>query len=259
MFYALATGKIDTGNLEFVHELHDIETLNQAAREGEYEVTAVSIHAFAYLHERYALLSSGASMGEGYGPLLVSARALSVEDLHHCTIAVPGERTSALLALKLFQPEFQYRVVSFDQIISAVRNREVDAGLIIHEGQLAYPTYGLHAMLDLGRWWMDTRGLPLPLGGNAVRRDLGPERICTLSRLLKESILYGLEHRDEALSHALQFGRGLDLQQADRFVSMYVNERTVDYGKDGRKAVQQFLDQGYEAGLIPHQVTVDFV
>lgn len=259
MFYALAAGKIDTGDLEFVHELHDIETLNQAAREGKYEVTAVSIHAFAYLYQRYALLSSGASMGEGYGPLLVSAKALPLGQLGRYCVGVPGERTSAFLALRLFEPEFQYQVIAFDQIVSAVQRGQVDAGLIIHEGQLIYRKLGLHKMLDLGVWWTEMTGLPLPLGGNVVRRDLGSQTISTVSLLLKESIRYALEHRHEALQYALSFGRGLDSQQADEFVSMYVNQRTLEYGEAGRKAVQEFLDRGYDAGLIPDRVTVEFV
>ena len=208
MFYALAAEKIDTGDFRFVHELADIETLNRAAQEGKYEVSAVSIHAFAYLHERYALLDTGASMGEGYGPLLVAPREISLEDLPHCTVAVPGEKTSAFLTLKLFEPKLRYRTLPFDQIIPALQRGEVDAGLLIHEGQLVYGEYGLRGILDLGIWWKETVGLPLPLGGNAVRRDLGAETMRKISRILKEGIRYGLEHREEALQYALEFGRG---------------------------------------------------
>lgn len=259
MFYALAKGKIDTGEFEFVHKLDDIEALNQAALEGKYEVTAVSIHAYAYLHERYALLSCGASMGEGYGPILVSSVPFSADQLSEHNIGVPGERTSALLALKLFQPDFEYRVIPFDQIIPSVQSQEVDAGLVIHEGQLTYLGDGLHKVLDVGEWWLKTTGLPLPLGGNVIRRDLGKDTIDQVSRLIKESIQYGLSHREEALAHALQFGRGLDSGQADKFVGMYVNERTLDYGEDGKRAVRLLLDRGHEAGIIPHRMEVDFI
>ncbi len=259
MFYALAKGKIDTGEFEFVHELDDIEALNQAALEGRYEVTAVSIHAYAYLHERYALLTCGASMGEGYGPILVSSVPFSTDQLSEHSIGVPGERTSALLALKLFQPNFEYRIIPFDQIIPSVQRQEVDAGLVIHEGQLTYLGDGLHKVLDVGEWWLKTTGLPLPLGGNVIRRDLGEDTIHQVSLLIKESIQYGLSHREEALAYALQFGRGLDPGQADEFVGMYVNERTLDYGEDGKKAVQLLLDRGHEAGIIPHRVEVDFI
>ena len=259
MFYALAKGKIDTGEFEFVHKLDDIEALNQAALEGKYEVTAVSIHAYAYLHERYALLSCGASMGEGYGPILVSSVPFSTDQLSEHSIGVPGERTSALLALKLFQPDFGYRVIPFDQIIPSVQRKAVDAGLVIHEGQLTYLGDGLHKVLDVGEWWLKTTGLPLPLGGNVIRRDLGKDTIDQVSRLIKESIQYGLSHREEALAHALQFGRGLDSGQADEFVGMYVNERTLDYGEDGKRAVRLLLDRGHEAGIIPHRMEVDFI
>ena len=261
MFYGLATGKVDTGDYRFTHVLQDIETLNQAALEGTYELTAISIHAYAYLHTGYALLNSGASMGEGYGPILVSRSNFDpAVELPGKTIAVPGERTSAYLALRLFSPEFRSRVVSFDEIIPAVVAGDVDAGLVIHEGQLSYRDADLKKVLDLGEWWAEeTDGLPLPLGGNVIRRDLGSETISDVSRLLTESIRYALDHREEALDYALQFGRGLDEVQADRFVSMYVNERTLDYGDDGRRAVQLFLDRGFKAGLIPQQVRVDFV
>lgn len=259
MFYALATEKISPGEFTFTHHLEDIDTLNQAASKGTYEVTAVSIHAYAYLHEQYALLNSGASMGEGYGPVLVSKVRFPLQELPQRKVAIPGERTSAFLALKLMQPDFQYRVTSFDQIIPAVQRGEFDAGLVIHEGQLTYRDEGLFKLLDLGEWWEGTTGLPLPLGGNVIRRDLGMPAIRRISALIQESISYAFSNTEEALAYALQFGRGLDAQLGERFVSMYVNERTLDYGEDGRKAVQLFLDQGHEAGIISHRVKVDFV
>lgn len=258
MFYALATGKLDSGDFEFVHELHDIESLNQAALHGEYEVSAVSIHGYAYLHESYALLNAGASMGEGYGPILVSKMAAETE-IRDKVVAVPGERTSAYLALRLLEPDFRHRVIPFDEIIPAVIAERVDMGLVIHEGQLVYRNDGLKKIVDLGEWWQEETGLPLPLGGNVIRRDLGDEEIAQISGLIKQSIQYALDNREAALSYAGQFGRGLDAQKADRFVSMYVNQRTLDYGDDGRQAVQLFLDRGFEAGLIPERVVVDFV
>lgn len=259
MFYALATGKIRTGEFIFTHHLEDIESLNQAASRGTYEVTAVSIHAYAYLHEQYALLNSGASMGEGYGPVLVSKVRFPLQELPQRTVAIPGEQTSAFLALKLMEPDFQYRVTSFDQIIPAVQRGEVDAGVVIHEGQLTYREEGLFKLLDLGEWWEETTALPLPLGGNAIRRDLGMSAIRRISALIQESILYAFSNTEEALAYALHFGRGLDAQLGERFVNMYVNKRTLDYGEDGRKAVQLFLDRGHEAGIMPHHVKVDFV
>jgi 1,4-dihydroxy-6-naphthoate synthase len=260
MFYALATGKIDTGDLEFMHELQDIETLNRRALAGELEVTAVSIHAYAYLSDKYALLPHGASMGEGYGPRLVAQRPYTRPELAGLTIAVPGTLTSAFLALKVYAPDVQTVVVPFDEILERVAAGEYDAGLLIHEGQLTYMDAGLHLIVDLGEWWAaETNGLPLPLGGNAIRRDLGPELIKRASGLLRASIAYGLEHRTDALVHAESYGRGLDRAQTDEFVGMYVNQRTLDYGADGRRAVQLFLDRGHEAGLIPHRVSVDFV
>lgn len=260
MFYALATGKIDTGDIEFIHELQDIETLNRRALAAELEVTAVSIHAYAYLADKYALLPHGASMGEGYGPRLVAREPLTRAQLADKTVAVPGTLTSAYLALKLYAPEVQTVVVPFDQILERVAAGEFEVGLLIHEGQLTYMEAGLHLIADLGEWWAEeTDGLPLPLGGNAIRRDLGPELIRRASRLLRASIAYGLEHRTDALVHAESYGRGLDRSQTDEFVGMYVNQRTLDYGPDGRRAVQLFLDRGYQAGLIPHRITVDFV
>jgi 1,4-dihydroxy-6-naphthoate synthase len=259
MFYALATGMLQTGAFRFSHKLEDIETLNQKALRGEYEVTAVSIHAYAYIAEKYALLPSGASMGDRYGPILVARELWKTPDLSGKRIAVPGTMTSAYLALKLFQPNFQHVVIPFDRIMSAVQRGEVDAGLLIHEGQLTYSQEGLHKVVDLGEWWHESTGLPLPLGGNAIRRDLGAETIREISRLLRESIQYALNHRSDALRHALQYARGLDGQQADRFVGMYVNERTLDYGDEGRRAVQLFLDQAHQKHLIPSRVKVEFV
>ena len=259
MFYALAENKIDTGDLEFVHELQDIETLNRRALAGELEVTAASIHAYAYLADQYVLLPHGASMGEGYGPRLVAREPMTLADLAGRRVAVPGTLTSAYLALKLAQPAAETEVVEFDQIMDHVKAGKADVGLIIHEGQLTYADEGLHLIADMGEWWAaETGGLPLPLGGNLIRRDLGPELITRASALLRASIAYGLEHRAPALAHAEAYGRGLDHDQTDEFVGMYVNQRTLDYGADGRKAVQLFLDRGYDAGLIPHRVRVEF-
>src|SRR5512142_2589125 len=259
MFYALATGKIETGDLEFVHELQDIETLNRRALAGELEVTAVSIHAYAYLADKYLLLPHGASMGEGYGPRLVARARLTPEEMRGLTVAVPGTMTSAYLALRLFQPDVETVVVPFDEIMEYVAAGRADVGLLIHEGQLTYQDHGLHLIADLGVWWGEqTGGLPLPLGGNAIRRDLGPELISRVSLMLRESIAYGLENRQAALDHARSYGRGLDERQTDEFVGMYVNPRTLDYGDDGRRAVQLFLDRGFDAGIIPHRVDVQF-
>ena len=259
MFYALATGKVESDEFRFIHELHDIETLNQAASSGKYEVTAISIHAYAHLYDQYALLNSGASMGEGYGPIVVSATQINRDDLAGHVVGIPGKQTSAYLALQLFEPDLEFRVIPFDQIMSSVQQQKVDAGVIIHEGQLTYREDGLHKVVDLGEWWEDVNGLPLPLGGNVIRRDLGEKDIRKVSNLIHESISYALSHREEALSYALEFGRGLNPEQGDRFVQMYVNNRTLDYGEKGREAVQLFLDQGYNKGLIPNQIQVDFV
>jgi 1,4-dihydroxy-6-naphthoate synthase len=259
MFYGLASGAVDTGDLEYIHELQDIETLNRRALAGELEVTAVSIHAYAHLADKYILLPHGASMGEGYGPRLVAREPLGRDELRGKKIAVPGTMTSAFLALKLYFPEADTVVVPFDRIIDHVKDGRADVGLIIHEGQLTYKDEGLHLLVDLGQWWgSETGGLPLPLGGNVVRRDLGPELIARISSHLRESIAYGLANRAAALQHAIQYGRGLDESRTDEFVGMYVNSRTLDYGPDGRRAVQLFLDRGYEAGLIPHRVTVEW-
>lgn len=258
MFFALARGRIDTGPYEFDHVLEDIETLNREALSGKYEVTALSIHAYAHLADRYALLNHGASMGEGYGPRIVAQSPLARTDLSGRRVGTPGEWTSAHLALRLFAPEAVPVPMAFDRIFEAVRMGMVDAGVVIHEGQLTYREEGFHLVRDLGEWWKEETGLPLPLGGNAIRRDLGPEVVTDVSRLLRESIAHSLEHREEALSYALEFGRGLGRDQADEFVGMYVNERTLDYGDDGREAVRLFLLRGYEAGVIPTLVTPTF-
>jgi 1,4-dihydroxy-6-naphthoate synthase len=262
MFYALAEGKLDTGDLRYAHELADIESLNQRARRGELEVTAVSIHAYAYLWRDYALLGSGSSMGDGYGPRLVSTLPCPADP---CTalagrrVAVPGELTTAYLALQLYQPDCIPVVMPFDRIEDAVHRGEVEVGLLIHEGQLTYQDAGLHLWADLGAWWLEDTGLPLPLGGNAVRRDLGPELTARIARDLRASIVYALEHREPALAHAKQFNRGIGDERTDTFVAMYVNQWTVDYGPRGRQAVQLLLDRGYQAGVIPERVRAEFV
>jgi 1,4-dihydroxy-6-naphthoate synthase len=262
MFYALEEGKIDTGELRYVHELADIETLNRRALAGELEVSAVSIHAYAHLADRYALLGSGASMGDGYGPRLVARTSCPGDPqaaLRGRRVGVPGKLTTAYLVLRLFQPSFDAMVIPFDQIESAVAEGKVDVGLLIHEGQLTYADQGFDLWADLGAWWLTRTGLPLPLGGNVVRRDLGERVMRQIARDLKASIAYGLEHRVPALSHARQFSRGLSEERTDRFVGMYVNQWTIDYGPRGRAAVQRLLDQGHQAGVIPRAVRVDFI
>jgi 1,4-dihydroxy-6-naphthoate synthase len=262
MFYALAEGKIDTGNLHYVHELADIETLNRRALAAELEVSAVSIHAYAYLADRYALLGSGASMGDGYGPRLVARTAKPGDPrgaLEGVRVGVPGKLTTAYLALRLFQPRFEAVVLPFDQIEAAVDAGRVDVGLLIHEGQLTYADQGFALWADLGAWWLAETGLPLPLGGNVVRRDLGPQVMQQIARDLRASIQYGLEHRAPALTHARQFSRGLSEEHTDAFVGMYVNQWTVDYGSRGRAAVQRLLDEGHRAGVIPARVVAEFV
>ena len=259
MFYALASGKIDTEGLTYVHELQDIETLNQRALRGELEVTAVSIHAYAYLSDRYALLPHGASMGDRYGPRLVARTPMSRVELRGKRIAVPGMLTSAYLALRLFEPEFEPVVTPFDQIEDAVVRGDVDVGLLIHEGQLTFADNGLHLIQDLGEWWFGETGLPLPLGGNVVRKDLGEDLTKLISRHLHDSIAYGLDHRGAALDHSMKYARGLDRSKADTFVGMYVNDWTLDYGDRGRQAVRLFLDRGVKAGIIDRPITVEFV
>jgi 1,4-dihydroxy-6-naphthoate synthase len=262
MFYALAEGKLDTGQIQYVHELADIESLNQRARRRELEVTAVSIHAYAYIWRDYALLSSGASMGDGYGPCLVSSLPRPADPraaLKIRRVAIPGKLTTAYLALQLYLPGCATQVVPFDQIEGGVLQGDFDVGLLIHEGQLTYADAGLHLWADLGAWWQEDTGLPLPLGGNAVRRDLGPELIAQIGRDLRASIVYGLEHRTPALAHARQFNRGIGDERTDRFVGMYVNQWTIDYGPRGREAVQTLLDRAHEARLIPEKTEVEFV
>ena len=259
MFYALADGKIDTQGITYVHELQDIETLNGRAMRGELDVTAVSIHAYAYLSDTYALLPHGASMGDGYGPKLVSLRSMTRLSVAGQRIAVPGLMTSAYLALRLFQPDFVPVVVPFDQIEAAVIHDEADAGLLIHESQLTYEAEGFHLIADMGAWWQDETGLPLPLGGNVIRKDMPGELQKKVSRHLRASIAYGLSHRTNALDHAMRFARGLDRGKADRFVGMYVNDWTLDYGERGRAAVRLFLEEGVRSGVITQPVTVEFV
>jgi 1,4-dihydroxy-6-naphthoate synthase len=259
MFYALADGQIETEGINYVHELQDIETLNGRAMRGELDVTAVSIHAYAYLSDRYALLPHGASMGDGYGPMLVSRTPMSREDVRGKRIAIPGLMTSAYLALRLYQPDFVPVVVPFDQIDQKVVAGEVDAGLLIHEGQLTYKDDGLHLVADMGAWWLEKTGLPLPLGGNVIRKDMPRDIQRKVSRHLRESIAFGLDHRKNALDHAMRFARGLDRSKADTFVGMYVNDWTLDYGDKGRRAIRLFLDEGVKSGIIDHPVTVEFV
>jgi len=259
MFYGLARGKVDSGPFEVTHVLTDIETLNQEAKVGKHEVTAISFHAYPFVADKYALMPCGGSIGDGYGPLLVAREPLSPEAIAGKTVAVPGTLTSAFLALKLFAPGVTTRVVPFDRILDEVRAERADVGLIIHEGQLTFGGHGLHKVLDLGVWWKQETGLPLPLGGNAVRRDLGPERMAQLTGLVRETVRYSLAHRKEALEYAMTFARGMDPGIADRFVGMWVNDMTVEMGERGKRAVQTFLDRGHAAGLIPAHVAVDFV
>lgn len=259
MHYAAVRGLVDTRGLLFEEVLADIETLNQAAREGRYEVTAISIHAYAYVVDRYALLASGASMGDGYGPVVIAARPLNREELAGRAVATPGRWTSARLALQLWQPETRCVDVPFDRVAETVRSGQVDAGVLIHEGQLTYEDEGFHLVADLGAWWKGRTGLPLPLGGNAIRRDLPPDLARRAAAVLLDSVRWGLEHRAQALAHALGFARGLDPEKADRFVGMYVNRWTLDYGEEGREAVRRFLEEGAKQGLLPRVPAVDFV
>ncbi len=259
MFYGLATNKVRVPGLKFSHTLTDIETLNRKALEGFYDVTAISFHAYPYIQDKYALMPCGGSVGEQYGPMVVAQRAIGLDELKNVKVAVPGTMTTAYLGLKLFAPTIETEVVPFDQIIPAVLAGKYEAGLIIHEGQLTYETKGLYRILDLGKWWHELTGLPLPLGGNAIRRDLGERLIANITSALRASIQYALDHRDEALAYAMQFARDLDSQLADRFVGMYVNERTLDYGDDGKEAVERLLDMGYRAGVISMEPRVEFV
>ena len=260
MFYGLATNKVRVPGYRFNHTLCDIETLNRRARdEASYDVTAISFHAYPYLQDNYALMGCGGSVGEGYGPMVVSAHPLTADDLGRLKIAVPGTLTTAYLALKIFNPAIETVTVPFDRIIAEILAGNFDAGLIIHEGQLTYSTSGLYKVIDLGAWWRETTGLVLPLGGNAIRRSLGPKTLRIVTKAVHDSIQHALDHREEALEYAMQFARDLDSRLASRFVSMYVNERTLDYGPDGRQAIRKLLDLGYERGIIPIAPLVEFV
>ena len=259
MFYALAEGLIDTEGLTYVHELRDIESLNQRALLGELEVTAVSIHAYAFLTDRYALLTSGASMGDRYGPRLVSKVPASKADVRGKRIAIPGLLTTAFLTLRLYEPEFVAVPMPFDAIEGAVTRGEVDFGLLIHEGQLTFGELGLHLVADLGEWWFGETGLPLPLGGNVARKDLGSNVLAKIARHIRASIAYALDHRQSALNHAMSYARGLDRSKADTFIGMYVNGWTLDYGERGRRAIRELLDRGVAEGIIPRTVVVEFV
>jgi 1,4-dihydroxy-6-naphthoate synthase len=259
MFYGMATGKVRTPGLKFTHVLQDIETLNQAAQQEIYDVTALSFGAYPYLRDKYVLLDCGASFGEGYGPIVVSQHPLKRQDLTKCRIAVPGLQTSAYLALRLYQPNVEAVVVPFDQILDAVKNSVVDAGLLIHEGQLYFPQMGLHKVVDLGQWWLEQTGLPLPLGGNAVRRALGRETGLQIARAIHESVSFGLEHREAAVNYAMQFARDMETEMADKFIGMYVNNWTLGYGERGRQAVNEFLRRGVSEGLIPGSPDAEFL
>jgi len=262
MFYGLATNKIQVHGLRFSHTLCDIQSLNQKAMQGDegvYDVTAISFHAYPYIQDRYRLMTCGGSVGEGYGPMIVAPRAITTTEIKQKLIAIPGKLTTAYLALQLFAPGIETEVVPFDEIIPSVMQGKYEAGLIIHEGQLTYDRSGLHRVVDLGKWWLQMTGLPLPLGGNAIRRSLGRELISSVSSALRDSIQYALDHREQALAYAMQFARDLDPQMADKFVGMYVNERTLDYGPDGKEAIRRLLDMGHRAGIIPVEPLVEFV
>lgn len=259
MFYGLATNKLETEGLKFEHTLKDIQTLNEDAKKGVYDVTAISFHAYAYVSDKYALLPHGASIGDKYGPILVTKEPRTADEIGDMKIAIPGELTSAFLALRLFNSKFEYEVYPFDQIIDAVQKGKVDAGLLIHEGQLFYKELGLDKVLDLGEWWFERTGLPLPMGGNAIKRDLGDNLMKQVSRHLHRSIMYSMENREDALQYAMQFARDMAPEVADRFVAMWVNELTLDYGERGKEGVRRLLSEGYEAGIIPHKVEVEFV
>jgi 1,4-dihydroxy-6-naphthoate synthase len=260
MFYGLATNKVRVPGFKFSHTLTDIETLNhKAIDEAFYDVTAISFHAYPYLQDNYSIMSCGGSMGEGYGPMIVSPRKFTLDEVKKTRIAVPGTLTTAYLTLKLFAPDVETVTVPFDKIIPAVVAGEFDAGLIIHEGQLTYANNGLVKLLDLGQWWHEQTGLPLPLGGNAIRRSLGTETMLTTTNALRASIQHALDNREQGLDYAMQFARDLDTTLANRFVGMYVNERTLDYGPDGKEAIRKILDMGFDRGIIPHRAKVDFV
>ena len=259
MFYALAKGLIPTNGIEIVHVIEDIESLNRRALKADLEVTAISVHAYAYIANHYALMPCGASIGDQYGPLVVSKEPMGREALAGKKIAIPGKMTTAYLTLCLYQPDFDMEVVRFDQILAHVQQGCADAGLIIHEGQLTYNRTGLHKVVDLGTWWHEETGLPLPLGANAIRRNLGRDKIHHLTSILKQSIQYSLTHRDKGLEYAMTYARDMETELADQFVSMYVNDYTLDYGEEGRAGVRELLGRGYKSGVIPHQVNIEFV
>lgn len=259
MFYGLATNKLETDGLKFEHTLKDIQTLNEDAKRGVYDVTAISFHAYAYISDKYALLPHGASIGDKYGPIVVAKEQYKPEDIPKLKIAVPGELTSAFLALKIYNQDFEYVVVPFDKIIDAVLEGKADAGLLIHEGQLFYKQMGLNKVLDLGEWWFERTGLPLPMGGNAIRRELGEDLMKKVSKALHRSIVYSMENREDALSYAMQFARDMPPELADRFVAMWVNDLTLDYGERGKEGVKRLLQEGYEKGIIKNKVEVEFV
>ena len=259
MFYGLATNKLETEGLKFEHTLKDIQTLNEDAKNGVYDVTAISFHAYAYVSDKYALLPHGASIGDKYGPIVVAKEPRDPSEIGEMKIAIPGELTSAFLALRLYNKDFKYIVVPFDQVIDAVQTGKADAGLLIHEGQLFYKQMGLDKVLDLGEWWHERTGLPLPMGGNAIKRELGEDLMKQVSKHLHRSIVYSMENREDALQYAMQFARDMAPELADRFVAMWVNDLTLDYGERGREGVRRLLTEGYEAGLIPNKVNIDFV
>ena len=259
MFYGLATHKLETDGLKFEHTLKDIQSLNEDAKNGVFDVTAISFHAYAYVSDKYALLPHGASIGDKYGPIVVAGEPREASEIGGMTIAVPGELTSSYLALRIFNKDFKHVVVPFDEIIDAVKRGDADAGLLIHEGQLFYNQMGLHKVLDLGEWWHEKTELPLPMGGNAIRRDLGNDLMQQVSKHLHASIVYSMENREDALAYAMQFARDMQPELADRFVAMWVNDLTLDYGDRGREAVKLLLAEGHKAGIIPHKVKIDFV
>ena len=259
MFYGLATNKLETEGLKFEHTLKDIQSLNEDAKNGVFDVSAISFHAYAYVADKYALLPHGASIGDKYGPIVVSKEPRSADDIGQMKIAIPGELTSAFLALRIYNKDFQYEVVEFDKIIDAVLEGRVDAGLLIHEGQLFYKQMGLDKVLDLGEWWHEKTGLPLPMGGNVIRRDLGDDLMKQVSKHLHRSIQYSMDNREDALAYAMQFARDMAPELADRFVAMWVNDLTLDYGERGKEGVRRLLKEGFEAGIIPHEVDIQFV
>jgi len=259
MFYALATGKVRLPGVKFEHILSDIESLNHAARESRYDVTAVSFYGYAFVADKYVLLDCGASFGEGYGPIVVAAHPIKKDDLAGRKIAIPGTLTSSYLALKLFEPNVETVTMPFDKILDAVRAKEVEAGLLIHEGQLMFPQMGLHRVVDLGQWWQESTGLPLPLGANAIVRSLGPEMGFQVARVIRDSVSYAIEHRDSAVEYAMQFARDMDPVLADKFIGMYVNHWTLDYGEKGRQAVREFMSRGAAIGLVPASFKVEFL